>query len=250
MMRRDFLRRMFYGGTVLAATGATRNALHSPSTDEASPSRPTPAALPFALEDITILDPDLLRMRRQTLDYMLALDSDRLLHNFRVNAGLPSGAQPLYNRESPTNGWRGHYVGHFLSASGQMYATTGDRHIKAKGEAMVAELAKCQAKLGDKGYLSAFPESDFDNLEQGRPAAVLWYALHKIMAGLLDFHCYCGNLQALQMLLGMAAWTDWRTARLPAEQMQRTLETEFGGMNEVLANLSATAADPRYLRVA
>ena len=250
MIRRDFLRRMLCGGTALVATRAIEPARRKGTESENSGSVPKPTARAFPLEDVRVLDPDLLRMREQTRDYLLALDFDRLLHNFRVNAGLPSRAQPLYNRESPTNGWRGHYVGHFLSASGQMYATTGDRHIKAKGEAMVAELAKCQAKLGDKGYLSAFPESDFDNLEQGRPAAVLWYALHKIMAGLLDFHCYCGNLQALQILLGMAAWTDWRTAGLPAEQMQRTLQTEFGGMNEVLANLSATAADPRYLRVA
>ena len=250
MMRRDFLRRMFYGGTVLAATGATRNALHSPSTDEASPSRPTPAALPFALEDITILDPDLLRMRRQTLDYMLALDFDRLLHNFRLNAGLPSSAAPLYNRESPTNGWRGHYVGHFLSASGQMYATTRDARIKSKADAIVAELAKCQARLGEQGYLSAFPESSFDDLEQGRPAAVIWYALHKIMAGLLDAHEHLQNQQALDVLEKMAAWVDWRTGRLPEDQMQRTLQTEFGGMNEVLANLSAVRKNPRYLEVA
>ena len=250
MMRRDFLRRMFYGGTVLAATGATRNALHSPSTGEGSPSRPTPAALPFALEDITILDPDLLRMRRQTLDYMLALDFDRLLHNFRLNAGLPSSAAPLYNRESPTNGWRGHYVGHFLSASGQMYATTRDARIKSKADAIVAELAKCQARLGEQGYLSAFPESSFDDLEQGRPAAVIWYALHKIMAGLLDAHEHLQNQQALDVLEKMAAWVDWRTGRLPEAQMQRTLQTEFGGMNEVLANLSAVRKNPRYLEVA
>ena len=111
-------------------------------------------------------------MREQTLNYLLALDSDRLLHNFRVNAKLPSSAEPLYNRESPTNGWRGHYVGHFLSACSQMYASTGDVRIKTKADAMVSELAKCQAQLGDKGYLSAFPESGFDDLEQGRPAAV------------------------------------------------------------------------------
>ena len=250
MMRRDFLRRMFYGGTVLAATGAPRNALHSPSTGEGSPSRPTPAALPFALEDITILDPDLLRMRRQTLDYMLALDFDRLLHNFRLNAGLPSSAAPLYNRESPTNGWRGHYVGHFLSASGQMYATTRDARIKSKADAIVAELAKCQARLGEQGYLSAFPESSFDDLEQGRPAAVIWYALHKIMGGLLDAHEHLQNQQALDVLEKMAAWVDWRTGRLPEDQMQRTLQTEFGGMNEVLANLSAVRKNPRYLEVA
>jgi uncharacterized protein len=257
MIRRDFLRRTLYGGTVFAAAGAASAAVFASDlrsvADTAEPSNhplPTPAAIPFRLENVKILDPDLLRMRQQTLNYMLALDFDRLLHNFRVTAGLPSSAEPLYNRESPTNGWRGHYVGHFLSASGQMYASTGDARIKAKGDAMVTELAKCQAKLGDKGYLSAFPESDFDNLEQGRPSAVLWYALHKIMAGLLDFHEYCQNAQALQVLEGMAAWTDWRTGRLSEEQMQRTLQIEFGGMNEVLANLSAVTKNPRYLVVA
>jgi uncharacterized protein len=167
-----------------------------------------------------------------------------------VTAKLPSSAEPLYNRESPTNGWRGHYVGHFLSASGQMYSATGDERIKAKADALVVELAKCQAALGDKGYLSAFPESDFDNLEQGRPSAVLWYALHKIMAGLLDVYESWQNTQALQVLEGMAGWTDWRTGRLSEEQMQRTLQIEFGGMNEVLANLSAVTGNSRYLVVA
>jgi DUF1680 family protein len=265
MIRRDFVRRMFYGGAALAATGAAASVIE-PMTVGAAPapdpsdltgadlpsehSLPTLTAMPFRLEDVRILDPDLLRMRDQTLKYMLSLDSDRLLHNFRVNAGLPSSAAPLYNRESPTNGWRGHYVGHFLSASSQMYASTGDVRIKTKANAMVAELAKCQARLGDKGYLSAFPESGFDDLEQGRPAAVVWYALHKIMAGLLDVHESWQNAQALQVLQGMAAWTDWRTGRIPEEQMQHTLQTEFGGMNEVLANFAAAANNPHYLAVA
>ena len=266
MIRRDFLRRVLGGGTALAATAAASRAMYpasrsdsdltnaplhpSPTNPQNKNPLPVPTAAPFPLEDVQVLDPDLLRMRKQTLSYMLALDFDRLLHNFRVNASLPTSAQPLYNRESPTNGWRGHYVGHFLSASGQMYATTRDALIKAKADAMVAELAKCQARLGDKGYLSAFPESDFDNLENGRPAAVLWYALHKIMAGLLDAHEHLQNAQALEVLEKMAAWTDWRTGRLPQEQMQRTLQTEFGGMAEVLANLSAVTSKPRYLEVA
>jgi uncharacterized protein len=269
MIRRDFLRRVLYGSTALAATRAAARALPIRTAhDEAlaldpskldpltltgaapQPSLPTFTAIPFRLEDVRILDSDLLRMREQTLNYLLALDSDRLLHNFRVNAKLPSTAEPLYNRESPTNGWRGHYVGHFLSASSQMYASTGDLRIKTKANAMVSELAKCQAQLGDKGYLSAFPESGFDDLEQGRPAAVVWYALHKIMAGLLDVNQSMQNPQALQVLEGMADWTDWRTARLPEDQMQRTLQIEFGGMNEVLANLSAVTGNPRYLVVA
>jgi DUF1680 family protein len=276
MIRRDFLRRVLYGGTALAATRAAGRALTPRMNHDAAlaldslklgsskfdpwnltgadqqdtHSLPLPTAIPFRLEDVRILDPDLLRMREQTLNYALALDSDRLLHNFRVNAKLPSAAEPLYNRESPTNGWRGHYVGHFLSACSQMYASTGDVRIKTKAAAMVSELAKCQAQLGDKGYLSAFPESGFDDLEQGRPAAVVWYALHKIMAGLLDVNQLMQNPQALQVLEGMAAWTDWRTGRLPEEQMQRTLQIEFGGMNEVLANLSGVTGNPRYLAVA
>jgi len=220
------------------------------SDPQSTTSLPTRTAIPFPLEDVKILDPDLLRMRHQTLNYLLALDSDRLLHNFRVNAKLPSSAEPLYNRESPTNGWRGHYVGHFLSACSQMYASTGDLRLKTKADAMVAELAKCQAQLGERGYLSAFPESSFDDLELGRPVAVVWYALHKIMAGLLDVNGRLQNPQALQVLEGMASWTDWRTGRLSQEQMQRTLQIEFGGMNEVLANLSAVTGNPRYLVVA
>ena len=256
MIRRDFLRRVVYGSTALAATRAAGRVVDAPlgvpwaTNAPEQQALPKLAASPFKLEAVKILDPELLRMREQTLQYMLTLDSDRLLHNFRVNAKLPSSAEPLYNRESPTNGWRGHYVGHFLSASAQMYATTGDTRIKAKADAIVAELAKCQKQLGDKGYLSAFPESSFDDLEQGRPAAVVWYALHKIMAGLLHMYEHCQNAEALRVLEKMAAWTDWRTGRLSEEQMQRTLETEFGGMNEVLANLSAVTGNPRYLVVA
>jgi uncharacterized protein len=267
MIRRDFLRNIFFGGTALAASRATGKVIGAPlghdcealargplnltGTDLPSKTAlPTLTAVPFPLQNVRILDPDLLRMREQTLAYMLALDPDRLLHNFRVNANLPTSAEPLYNRESPANGWRGHYVGHFLSACGQMYAATGDAGIKAKADVMVGELAKCQTQLGDKGYLSAFPESSFDDLEAGRAAAVVWYALHKIMAGLLDVHESWGNAQALQVLEGMAAWTDWRTGRIPEEQMQRTLQTEFGGMHEVLANLSAATGNPRYLVVA
>jgi uncharacterized protein len=267
MIRRDFLRSIVFGGTALAASRATGKVVGAPvGEDGAALARgplnltgtdvpgahalPALRASPFGLQDVRILDPDLLRMREQTLAYMLALDPDRLLHNFRVNANLPSSAQPLYNRESPAHGWRGHYVGHFLSASGQMYAATGDARIKAKADAMVAELALCQKALGDKGYLSAFPESSFDDLEAGRPAAVVWYALHKIMAGLLEMYQLCQNAQALQVLEVMAAWTDSRTGRIPEEQMQRTLQTEFGGMNEVLANLSAVTGNSRYLVVA
>src|SRR3954468_3156042 len=44
--------------------------------------------------------------------------SDRLLHNFRLNAGVASTAEPLGGWEKPDSELRGHYTGHFLSACG------------------------------------------------------------------------------------------------------------------------------------
>src|SRR5581483_7554621 len=79
--------------------------------------------------------------------YMNRLDADRLLYNFRQNAGLDvKGAQPLGGWESPADGkrgteLRGHFTGHFLSASANLYASTGDKEARAKADYMVAELA-------------------------------------------------------------------------------------------------------------
>src|SRR5690348_11801863 len=64
--------------------------------------------------------------------YMARLPADRLLYTFRANAGLPVGsARPLGGWEQPENGQRsselrGHFAGHFLSASAQL-AAIGDR---------------------------------------------------------------------------------------------------------------------------
>src|SRR5262249_1119009 len=71
--------------------------------------------------------------------YMARLAADRLLYNFRANAGLPVGsAKPLGGWEQPENGQRsselrGHFVGHFLSASAQL-AASGDEEAKAKAD--------------------------------------------------------------------------------------------------------------------
>lgn len=43
--------------------------------------------------------------------YLMSLPEDRLVHNFRVNAGLPSSAEPLGGWESPNVELRGHLPG-------------------------------------------------------------------------------------------------------------------------------------------
>src|SRR5262249_60705655 len=83
-------------------------------------------AQPFALTDVRLLDGPFKQAMQLDAQYLLSLDPDRLLHNFRVNAGLPSEAKPLGGWEKPDVELRGHTVGHYLSALALMYASTGD----------------------------------------------------------------------------------------------------------------------------
>lgn len=202
----------------------------------------------FSLSQVTLDEGPVRDAREWSRGYMLRLEPDRLLHNFRVTAGLPSSAKPLGGWEEPTGELRGHFVGHYLSACGLLYAATGDAQIKARGDAIVAGLAECQQKLGASGYVSAFPVELFDRLDRLEQVWAPFYTLHKIMAGLLDMNQYGQNRQALDVLLKLAAWTDAWTAAKSEEHMQQILKEEFGGMSEVLYNLTALTGDDRWAR--
>jgi DUF1680 family protein len=203
---------------------------------------------PFATEQVRLLPGAFRHALELDRKYMLSLDPDRLLHNFRVNAGLPSDAKPLGGWEAPTCELRGHFVGHYLSACALLYAGTGDERFKEKAEYVVAGLAKCQEKLGS-GYLSAFPEEFIDRVENVKQVWAPWYTLHKILAGLLDVHEHCGNTQALEVARKFGDWVKARTDKLSDERMQLMLGNEHGGMNEGLADLYARTGDEKYLRL-
>jgi DUF1680 family protein len=70
------------------------------------------------------------------------------------------------------------------------------------------------------------------------------------MAGLLDMKTQAGNDQALDVLVKLAGWVDAWTAAKTEEHMQDILNTEYGGMNEVLYNLAAVTGDDRWARPA
>ena len=210
-------------------------------------------AVPFPLADVRLLDGPFKQAQRLDAEYLLSLEPDRLLHTFRVNAGLPSSAAPLGGWEAPDVELRGHTVGHYLSALALMWAATGDARFKSRADQMVADLAAIQDALAKRfhaGYLSAFPEEFFDRVDARQKVWAPYYTIHKIMAGLLDVHQLCDNRQALEVVTKMAGWVAFRVARLTDDQMQASLGTEFGGMNEVLANLYAATGNAEYLRIA
>jgi uncharacterized protein len=207
-------------------------------------------AEPFNLKQVRLLDGPFKDAMERDRKYLHELSSDRLLHTFRINAGLPSSAQPLGGWESPNGELRGHTMGHYLSACALMYAGTGDEQLKAKADAIVTELAKCQAAIGDTGYLSAYPETFFDRVEANRQVWAPYYTLHKIYAGLLDMYTLCGNKQALEIAEKMAAWNKTRLDKIDDTHMQQILNaTEQGGMNEAFANLYSLTGNEVYLRM-
>jgi hypothetical protein len=206
---------------------------------------------PFPMTEVRILGGACKEAAEWNRGYMQRLGADRLVRNFLLNAGLPSPAAPLGGWEQYGPGrqaeLRGHFTGHYLSAAALAHASTGDREIKAKAESMVEELAKCQKKL-ESGYLSAFPTEWFDRLGARKPVWAPFYTYHKILAGMLDMYEHCGSKQALAVAEGMAAWADEWTAAKSEAHMQEILDTEYGGMNEVLYNLAAATGNDRWAR--
>lgn len=211
--------------------------------------KPKLAVAAFDLHDVRLLDGPCKVAQEANRRYLHALDADRLLWNFRQNAGLPTPGQPLGGWEKPDVEVRGHFTGHYLSACALMYASTGDEELKARGDKIVAELAKCQQALGG-GYLSAFPASFWDRLERDAAPWAPYYTIHKIMAGLFDMYSLCGNRQALEILKGMAGYFKGRFDKLTTWQVDRLLGVEFGGMSEVLHNLYGVTGDPEHLALA
>jgi len=205
---------------------------------------------PFPMTQVRLGDGPCKQAQEADRQYLNSLPPDRLLHTFRLNAGLPSSAQPFGGWEAPDCELRGHYAGgHYLSAAALMYASTGDEELKAKANTVVAELGKCQDAL-KSGYLSAFPIDFFDRLRERQRVWAPFYTIHKIIAGNLDMYVHCGNEQALQIAEKMAGWTAGYTQSLSYEHMQRVLGTEYGGMGEVLSNLYAVTGKEHYLEVA
>jgi DUF1680 family protein len=205
-------------------------------------------ASPFDLRDVRLLDGPFRDAMLRTQKYLHELESDRLLWYFRKTAGLETPGEPM-------GGWektelRGHTMGHYLSACALMYAGTSDEKLKAKADAIVVELAKCQKAIGT-GYLSAYPEEQIDRVIALKPVWAPWYTLHKIFAGLIDMSVYCGNDQALDVAGGMASWAKSRLDPLNRNAMQEMLNrTEQGGMNETLANLYGITGDKQWLELA
>ena len=244
--RRNFLKT----STVAAGLSLIRSLAQTEVLCADAPSYASARLTPFPLGSVR-LAPGIFKEQAETnARYLDSLSVDRLLHSFRVTAGISSSATPYKGWEDPACELRGHFAGgHFLSAVALASATSGNEVLKRKGDELVSGLAQCQRKIGTR-YLSAYPADLFEHLVQGKPVWAPFYTYHKIVAGLLDMYILAGNSEALQIAEGMAEWAGDYFSGISAEQRQRMLRTEYGGMNEVLVNLGSLAKKSRYLETA
>lgn len=216
-----------------------------------------PVLQPYPLTQVRLLDGDCKEDQELTRKYLHELDADRLLYSYRLNAGLPAPGQPLGGWESPSSGFSGAFLGHYLSACAMMSVAADDEGLKLKADGIVTELARCQQALGG-GYLAAFPAVSFDALESDEHKGnAQYYKIHKMIAGLLDMYRLCGNTQALEMCKRLADYFDQRIARLSQEQWKEVLLTremhptrEYGGMADGLCGLYEVTGDSKYLALA
>jgi DUF1680 family protein len=223
------------------------------------------AAQPLPLSAVRLTGGPLKHAQDLDAKTLLGLEPDRMLAGYRVRAGLEPKAKGYGGWDSiEGKQLTGHMAGHYLSAVSLMYAATGDPRFKQRADYLVTELKEVQVKRGN-GYLGAITdakgtdgEAIFQQVSRGDIRSggfdlngmwSPWYTLHKTYAGLRDAYRFTGNPIALEVETKFATWAEGVVATMSGAQIQRMLNTEFGGMNEVFADLYADTGDKRWLEL-
>jgi DUF1680 family protein len=216
-------------------------------------------ARPLPLSSVRVTGGPLKHAQDLNAEYLLKLEPDRMMAYYRKRAGLEPKSQGYPGWDGDGRNLTGHIAGHYLSGVSLMFAATGDPRFKERADYLVKEMKEVQDKNAD-GYLGAVDglREKFAEVAKGNIKSTFfdlnglwspWYTLHKTYAGLRDAYRFTGNRTALELEIKFAAWAETIMAKLTPAQTQQMLNTEFGGMNEVLADLYADTGDKRWLNL-
>lgn len=199
------------------------------------------------MKNITLLDTYEQNAFNLEKRYLKSLDANKLLKGFCEIAEVDLDATKYGGWE--TSAIQGHTLGHYLTATAQAFASSGDEDFKKITDYMVSVLAKCQA---ENGYLAAIPESHYNQLEKGDTEGtwVPWYSLHKILVGLVSVYEFTENEQALDVASKLGDWVYSHTSKWTAETQKIVLNIEYGGMNDALYDLYKFTKSEKHLSAA
>lgn len=198
-------------------------------------------------------------------DFIMKLDADRLLAPVAYATGASDDKSAFYGgweaysyRTYNGTGISGHSLGHYMSALAAMYASTGDEAVKERLNYTVNRLETYQ-QIDGSGFIGGFEKSGFENaLKNGMKVSnfdlsgywVPWYSLHKIYQGLVDAYVKAGNKKALNIVCKFADWAINVTKDLTEDEFSEMLNCEYGGMNEVMAELYNITGEKKYFDLA
>lgn len=191
--------------------------------------------------------------------YLLELDTNCLLQNFYLEAGIilpglqvvdnPETANLHWGWEAPTCQLRGHFLGHWISAAAKLIAADGEPELRVKLDKIVRELARCQELNGGE-WVGSIPEKYFTRLIKNQYIWSPQYVMHKTIVGLSDAYIYAGNTQALDILSHLSDWYITWTEKAAETNPHAVYAGEEAGMLEVWAQLYQLTKDEKYLTLA
>lgn len=191
--------------------------------------------------------------------YLLELDTNCLLQNFYLEAGIilpglqvvdnPETANLHWGWEAPTCQLRGHFLGHWISAAAKLIAADGEPELRVKLDNIVSELARCQELNGGE-WVGSIPEKYFTRMIKNQYIWSPQYVMHKTIVGLSDAYIYAGNTQALDILSHLSDWYITWTEKAAETNPHAVYAGEEAGMLEVWAQLYQLTKDEKYLTLA
>ncbi|MBC2900156.1 beta-L-arabinofuranosidase domain-containing protein [Streptomyces cupreus] len=137
--------------------------------------------------------------------------------------------------------------------------TSGGTFADASGRNLTATLRRTWGGPSHAGFLAAYPETQFIDLESRTSSdyTKVWapyYTAHKILRGVLDAYLATDDARALDLASGMCGWMYSRLSKLPESTRQRMWglfsSGEFGGIVEAVCDLHAITGKAEHLALA
>lgn len=198
---------------------------------------------------VRLFEGELLQKENANRQYLMKLENRYLLRNYMIEAGRFSGRgtdpDAMGGWEDPVCQLRGHFLGHWLSAAALRYQELEDGELRAKAEAILKELYRCQQDNGGE-WVCPIPEKYLFWIGKGKSIWAPQYNIHKLFMGLIDVYRFMELKLALQIADKLTDWFYRWSAEYTREEFDNILDIETGGMLEVWADLLEITGDTKY----